>query len=175
MEKIVGKNKNSRKIAAIVLIVLLLCVLLLYVVYAAATYINSKSPGDFKDFPRSDIWLATGDDFSMKIDLTAANAESGVIESMVATLTYKEKQYNLSVSESGGHGTIFAPTAPSQILIFENEPENENEKIHFSVSKYAFNENDFSLLDIHLYDDHSLTCLASNMSLYFFKQPATHI
>ena len=112
MEKIVGKNKKPREIAAVILIVLLLCVLFFYVVYVAATYINSKSPGDFKDFSRSDIWLATGDDFSMKIDLTAANAESGVIESMVATLTYKEKQYNLSVSESGGHGTIFAPLRP---------------------------------------------------------------
>lgn len=50
MEKIVGKNKKPREIATVILIVLLLCALLLYVVYAAATYINSKSPGDFKDF-----------------------------------------------------------------------------------------------------------------------------
>lgn len=61
MEKIVGKNKKPREIATVILIVLLLCALLLYVVCAAATYINSKSPGDFKDFPRSDIWLAAGD------------------------------------------------------------------------------------------------------------------
>lgn len=55
MEKIVGKNKKPREIAAVILIVLLLCVLFFYVVYVAATYINSKSPGDFKDFSRSDI------------------------------------------------------------------------------------------------------------------------
>ena len=127
-----------------------------------------KNPSDFADFPRSDVYVATGDDFSMIIDLTAVNEESGVTESMVATFVYNEKEYNLSVSCSGSHGTIFVPTASSQILSFESE--DVNEKIHFSVRKYAFNKNDFFLLDIYLFDDHNLPCLAPGMNLHFFKQ-----
>lgn len=162
------RKKNSLKIVTSLCISLLFCSLLAYIIYATITYVNSKSPSDFEDFPRSDVWVATGDNFSMIIDLTAASEKSGIVESMVATLIYNEKEYNLSVSSSGGHGTIFAPTASSQILIFENE--NASEKVHFSVSKYAFNENDFFLLDINLYNDHNLPCLAPNINLHFFKQ-----
>ena len=149
------RKRNSLKIVTSIIIVLLFCSLLAYIIYATITYVNSK-------------WVATGDNFSMIIDLTAASEKSGIVESMVATLIYNEKEYNLSVSSSGGHGTIFAPTASSEILIFENE--NASEKIHFSVSKYAFNENDFFLLDINLYNDHNLPCLAPNINLHFFKQ-----
>ena len=100
------RKENSRKIVASIFITLLFCSLLAYVIYATITYVNSKSPSDFEDFPRSDVWVATGDTFSMIIDLTAVNEESGVVKSMVATLIYNEKEYNLFVSCSGGHGTI---------------------------------------------------------------------
>ena len=163
-----GKKKNLWKIVASIFIALLFCLLLVFVIYVTIIYVNSKSPSDFEDFPRSDVWVATGDNFSMIIDLTAVNEESGIVDSMVATLIHNEKEYNLSVSCSGGHGTIFAPSAPSQILIFENE--NANEKVHFSVSKYAFNEDDFFFLNIYLYNDHNLPCFAPNINLHFFKQ-----
>ncbi len=163
------RKKNSLKIVAS----LLFCSILAYIIYATITYANSKSPSNFEDFPRSDVWVATGDNFSMIIDLTTINEESGVVESMFATLIYNEKEYNLSVSCSGGHGTIFVPTASSQILIFENE--NTNEKVHFSVSKYAFNENDFFLLDIYLFNDHNLPCLAPNINLHFLNKTVSKI
>ena len=162
------KKKNSLKIMTDIFIALLFCSFLTYIVYSIIMQVNSKSPGNFEDFPRSDIWVATDDNFLMIIDLTAVSEESGVVEDMVATIVYNEKVYNLSVSCSGGHGTIFAPTASSQILIFENE--SANEKVHFSVSKYDFYENDFFLLDINLYDDHNLPCLAPNTDLHFLKQ-----
>ena len=38
------------------------------------------------------------------------------------------------------------------------------------MRKYAFNKNDFFLLDIYLFDDHNLPCLAPGMNLHFFKQ-----
>lgn len=160
-------EKKKKSISALIISVIVL-IIFAYIIYATIVYTNSKSPSDFKDFPRSGVWVATGDDFSMKIDLTAVNEGSGIVESMIATLIYNEKEYNLSVSCSGGHGTIFVPSASSQILIFENE--NTNEKVHFSVSKYAFNENDFFLLNIYLYEDHSLPCLNPSMKLHFFKQ-----
>ncbi len=161
-------KKNSQKIAIIILTSLLLCSIFAYIIYATITYANSKSPSNFSDFPSSGVWIATSDNFSMIIDLTAVSEEDDVVESMVATLICNEKEYNLSVSLSGGHGTIFVPVASSKILCFEYE--DENEKINFSVSKYAFNESDFFLLNIYLYEDHNLPCLTPNMNLHFFKQ-----
>lgn len=107
------KKKNLGNIITGTIVSAIFCLLLAYVIYAVITYANSKSPSDFADFPRSDVYVATGDDFSIIIDLTTVNEESGVTESMVATFVYNEKEYNLSVFCSGSHGTIFVPTASS--------------------------------------------------------------
>ncbi len=134
-----------------------------YVIFSIVVYINSKSPSSFNDFPSEGVWIATEDDFQIKLDLS-----TGSVGSMITTLIVNDKEYDVSVSISGGHGTFLVPTAPAKILSFEADVGEE--KLHFSVSKYDINENDFFLLDIYTYENNTFNYIKSKMNLHFFKQ-----
>lgn len=151
--------------------ILLILVLSAYPIYALVIYNISKSPDDLSLFPTSGIWICENSDFSITIDLTNVENDGNLGDDMVATIDIDGNDFYLDHYVSSGHGTILAPVAAQEILTFSSGKTSQY-FIHFSSSKFRFEDDGFYLLDIYVYENNTFSALKNDMDLHFLKQSA---
>ncbi len=161
--------KKSFKIT--IFAILFVFVLLVLVVYPIVVWNVSKSPDDLSRFPKSGVWVCEGEDFSITIDLGGEEKWEGdnAIGAKSILFSFGGREYELNCYCTGGHGTIFVPTAPTEILIFESEGD-EGEKVRFDVSRYRFEADRFTFLYISPAKSNTAACLKEGMDLVFERR-----
>lgn len=132
--------------------IIIFVVVAAYPIYAAIVYFTSKSPDPISMFPTDGVYVCRENDFSITIDLTGIEGEdkpalSTVLEQMKVVIEFDEREFSLVCFESGGHGTLISPVAPSEILTFKSADIDSADESYvcFSVSKYLFKEDEFYL------------------------------
>lgn len=158
--------KKSFKIT--ILSILVVFVLLVLVIYPLVFWNVTKSPNELSDFPKSGLWVCEGENFTFEIDLGDEEEWEGnhAIGAEKISFAFEGKEYELNCYCTGGHGTLFVPTAPAEILGFETG-EGAEMKICFHVSKFQFETDYFLFLDIYPLESNEAACLKEGMDLRF--------
>lgn len=144
----------------------------IFLVIPTVIYIRSISPNKLSDLPKSGLYVCEGEDFRLEIDFGQEGDEGkqAPIGAKSVTLFFGGKEYALVCYEMGGHGTIFVPTAPADILCFESEEEAEL-FVRFDTHKYRVEEGSFTLCDIYPTERNEAGCFHEGMDLVFKRKP----
>lgn len=175
-ENIVATLKNSQKNNRVKKIAIVCCLALLAVIMVFAIYAlvlsTSKSPDDISKFPTDGLWVCEQDNFVITIDLRNTEDNLSAIEKMQVVIEFNGTRQTLECYQRGGHGTPLVPTSPADILYFASKDlDSDNpDYVHFSTSRYKFNDNDFYLLGIYVLQNNSANILTQNADLHFVRQ-----